>query len=689
MKQSVLEAVRKVGGQPVEKVVAASQSASSTLRTFDVFDTVITRLVGSPAAAFYFVARMCRERGLWRQTDLQFVVARQDAEARERSHLAGMEVTLDGIYRQLAFAHGLSPALVEAFAEIEIAIERRLIRAVPGAMRTIGACRAAGHSIHFISDMYLPADVIGDWLVQLEVMRRDTDRLWVSSTYGGSKGNGQLFEHVHRAHASMAFDWKHVGDNLHADVEMPRRLGISSEAYLDCHLTRAELALEQHASATGGLSSLLAGASRWLRLSLEEATSSQRLLNEVVADTAGPALYAFVLWVVRTAHARGIRRVWFMARDGQVLIPMARSIAARLGIELDIGYLYGGRQVVKVAALREVDASAIEWMTGGAGFMSVQEVLRRVGLDTAGFEASITESGLPLEGAIGWPKVNALGRFLQRPEVGHRILEVAAERRHDVLDYFRECGIVDGGTTCIVDIGWRGTVVRAVDDLIGRAESSKHLFLYFGLYARPVACEGLSMLGYLFDLDERTGLNFGTGGNIPNVSSTMEIFCQADHGSIMHIRRESKGFTPVCLTEDLSKQSEWNVEFVQRRLCLYAETVPIELCSDPDVDLRTLVEQAIRTTLCSPSLALAKVMGGIPFIDDQAGAVAQPFARAYGLQDLQAAFREGSRPQYGMNWWTEGAWTLTSEGMRRLMRLTMWLGQVRRRHLARASTSAS
>ena len=684
-----MDSAHGIGQLAVAAPAAVSQPASTTLRTFDVFDTVITRLVGSPTAAFYFVARVCREQGLWMRTERQFVAARQDAESRERSHLAGTEVTLAGIYRQLAFAQGLSQTLVEEFASIEIAIEQRLLRAIPGTMRTLAACRAAGHDVQFISDMYLPAEVIGGWLKQLGVMLDGTDRLWVSSAYGGSKGNGQLFDHVRQAQSVPALDWKHVGDNLRADVEMPRQLGISSEMYSDCHPTRLESAFEQHTAATGGLSSLLAGASRWMRLTLDDATASQRVLNQVVADAAGPALYAFVLWVVRTAHSRGIRRIWFMARDGQVLIPMARSIAARLGIELDIGYLYGGRQVVKVAALRKIDAAAIDWMTGGSGFMSVEEVLRRVGLEATGLEASITDSGLPLDGAIGWSKVEVLGRFLQRPEIAERILAVAEDRRRDVLDYFRACGIVGGGTTCIVDIGWRGTVVRAVDDLIGRADCSKHLFLYFGLYARPKACDGLSMLGYLFDIDTRTGRNFGTGGDIPNVSSSMEIFCQADHGSIMQIRREAGKFIPVCLAEDSSKQSEWDVGFVQSRLRLYAETVPIELCSDPDVDLRALVEQSIRTTLCSPSLALARVMGGIPFIDDQAGAVAQHFARPYGLQDLQAAFREGSRPQYGMNWWTEGAWTLTNNSMRRLMRLTMRLGRVRRRHLARKHARVS
>lgn len=646
------------------------------LRSYDVFDTVITRLVGLPASVFRLLGHLLSRHGGWHGSAEQFVAARVEAERRARDNTPGLEVTIASIYTQLGFAHNIDAETLKFFERKEMALERQLLRAVPATLQVIDLERSAGSRIAFISDMYLSHDVILEWLDAFGVFKPQ-DSLWVSSEHSGSKGDGRLFDHVAMKVPCPAGEWTHMGDNWRADIAVPQGRGIRAVPFSDCHLTPAEEDMERHAAGTTGLASLLAGASRWTRISVTDATPDQRLLNEYAAQVGGPVVYAFVLWVLRTAQRQGIRRLWFMARDGQVMLPIARSIAKRLQIDVEVGYLYGGRQVVKVAALRQIDETAVGWISGGGWFLSVAEVLMRVGVIASDVLTEILEFGLPESGPIGFDRMPQLMQFLKYPSVANRILSSAAERRRDVLDYFRQCRLIDGEPCCVIDIGWQGTVLKAIRELIGAEETARHTYLYFGLFARPKECAGLDMRGYLFDGGgkEKKGLGF----DIPSLSAAMEIFCQADHGSVLHLRRNDDRFDPVCRQETRAAGDRWDIPFFQRRLAEFSNAVAIELCPDPDADLRALADQALRRALSDPTVEQANLMGSLPFADDQAGSATQPFAHPYGLSDLRQTFRDTRLPIYGMNWWVPGAWRLTDPRMRFLLKVAIRVGRLRRR----------
>ena len=266
---------------------------------------------------------------------------------------------------------------------------------------------------------------------------------------------------------------------------MPRSLGIDAVFFGDCALNAQELRLEAQAAATDGLSSLLAGAARWVRLSQPAEGADRAVLRELAAGVAGPVLWAFVCWVLLTARREGLRRIWFTARDGQVMLRMARRIAPRLGIDIEMGYLYGGRQVVHLAALQRFDEASLKWMTGGAGVVSTAALLERVGLVPADVQDALLRHGLPAQGAIGWGRARAVDALFRDPQVQAAVLAVAARRHEDMHGYFGACGLVDGEPCAIVDIGWRGSVLRSMFELIGPEHAARHRFLYFGLLGRP------------------------------------------------------------------------------------------------------------------------------------------------------------------------------------------------------------
>jgi hypothetical protein len=104
----------------------------------------------------------------------------------------------------------------------------------------------------------------------------------------------------------------------------------------------------------------MAGAGRLCRLHGRE-QGGHPALAETAAGVVAPVLGAFVSWVLATARERGWRRLYFVSRDGQILVRMARELAGGLG--LDCRYLHGSRQAWFLAALDGFDLeSAADWL---------------------------------------------------------------------------------------------------------------------------------------------------------------------------------------------------------------------------------------------------------------------------------------------------------------------------------------
>ena len=635
------------------------------LESFDVFDTVLTRLIGQPSSLFILLGHRLARDGNWPHSAEQFAAARVTAESQARQHSNPRDVTLREIYQQLVFSRGLSPQTADVYSTLEIQLESELIRVVPAARDAIDAARAAKSQIAFISDTYLPSEVIRHWLTQ-QGLATQKDAVWVSSEYGLTKASGELFRLIRRE-SSVPPVWRHVGDHPQSDLAVPRALGIEARLWNACQLTRYERLMESHTGNTAGLSSLLAGAARWLRISHPAATEMQAGLRDIAAGVAGPVLWAFVSWVLMAAQREGLRRIWFTARDGQVMLRMARRIAPKLGINVETGYLYAGRQVVHLPGLRQVDKQALWWMTMDCGIMSASALLERVGLTPGDVPDALSRHRIPLNGPLGWDRSPALEAFFRDDQVQSAVLSAADRRRDDIRSYFRSCGLMDAESCAVVDIGWHGSVLRSLMDILGPTNASRHRFLYFGLYDTPSDLPEALMSSYCFDF--RGGRALGIAHDVPSLSAVMEIFCQADHAQVMSVERRGADHVPQLRQFPSAPATLWDVGYFQSCLEAYADNVVANPAIAGCTDLRPLCAQLLRALMSKPDYQEASLLGSIQFVDDQAGTTAQPFAHSYTLSDIRHVVLYGGLPHRRLVLWEHGAWALTPRVVRLCFRV--------------------
>lgn len=174
--------------------------------SFDVFDTTLFRKVGKPKNVFLLRGRL-------------FYFQRVNAEKFTRIVLKSFgkdEVSMKQIYALLPFYK----------IEDEISLEKNQLFADPDMLEIFKICQSKRKKLYFVSDMYLSADVISDFLLSKGV--KQPFNVISSSDYGKPKSKG-LFEILFDRERGVTPErMLHIGDNFRSDFLAAKNYGMAS-----------------------------------------------------------------------------------------------------------------------------------------------------------------------------------------------------------------------------------------------------------------------------------------------------------------------------------------------------------------------------------------------------------------------------------------------------------------------------
>lgn len=286
-----------------------------TIYSFDVFDTCLSRLCGSPRNLIEVLSvDVLRKMGI-NSSDNEhlrqlFVAARLDSDG-----------SLEEKYAQVAKIIPL-PCSIKEMVDMELSCERKMLKPIKHTFNLIESLRRDGDII-FISDMYLPSSFIKEILIKFDFFK-EGDILYVSDEIGAWKRDGSLYKLIHNQRGIPYKKWVHYGDNIRSDVQIPRKLGIHTH-----HLSFDYLPYEKQwkniPSFRFQYASIVAGISRSIRL-MRDASSSH---VNFVCDISAPLLVARVVHIMNEIQKRNIQDIFFCARDShsEYLISKCISIA--------------------------------------------------------------------------------------------------------------------------------------------------------------------------------------------------------------------------------------------------------------------------------------------------------------------------------------------------------------------------
>lgn len=200
-----------------------------------------------------------------------------------------------------------------------------------------------------------------------------------------------------------------------------------------------------------------------------------------------PAVGAFSQWVLGRALKDGVRRLYFLSRDGWHFYHMAQRLCRAWGLPVECRYLYGSRYAWRLPLYHTDHRRALSQLCGKVLSPTLEVVLRQAGLspeERAGVlgELAVSENSVlsPGERRALFQKLKACPRFLFLMDRSSR------QALPGLAGYLRQEGLLEGVPWALVDSGWMGSTQETLAQalaLLGAAQGPRGY--YWGLYQAP------------------------------------------------------------------------------------------------------------------------------------------------------------------------------------------------------------
>jgi len=613
---------------------------------FDFFDTLVSRACLEPSDAFMLIGWRLAYEGLLKQAGVdRFASARKQIEAQLRQRLnAGSEVRIGAVYEALASEFDWNGEDTQRASAIELEVEVALSVPMPQRLRELAERLDRNERVLILSDTYFSVGGIEAILSRHLRSSGKPPLIMTSADEQCTKAFGSLFGRALQRTGLQAADVVFSGDHPRSDQSVPMSLGLQIKP------VKAVPRLPCEFRATGELHEdrwrrVVAGAMRGGRIMADCADTAS---FEAIVGHGAVALGAYVAWVLSSARARGINTLWFLARDGQILMRIAERLAPLLHPSVRLEYVHASRLAWCLPAYRNLDQAMQQWLGRYVKGASVDTIMHTLGLDLA---TAQTIHGLAHPLRSGARQIDAD----QLSSASVRFAQASDTAREALVSYLESRELWQSGPVMLVDVGWRASLQLALDQIIrgtGRPAPTV-VGAYVGLTHRPSGLDPQSLLVYAPDE--------------PRINATVvEFLTRADHGSVLGYRRTASGASEPLL-QPISDAQQRGVEANQVLVLAYVDSLMrwLDTPGFPLADFCAWYAGFGRERLVSlcrtPSKSVGRYLVGA-WHDDGAGHVrsgplAQSMPRVQLWHALAADSLFGAR-----SWWIEGSIAASTTG---------------------------
>ncbi|AZZ90899.1 hypothetical protein EUZ85_09265 [Hahella sp. KA22] len=520
--------------------------------SFDIFDTCISRRQHQPYDLFIELSYNMESNGSHLLHDLNFPKLRHQAEQSARMNSNRQDVLLDDIYEEMLKKIN-DRSLLDEIKGKEIELEITSAHPIRPTLDRFHKLRAEGARVIFISDMYLPKDVLSAILLKCGYNIQGVP-IYSSGEVGLTKRSGALFQHILKKESIEANELCHIGDNILSDIKVPRSQGVNTVHVEESRLARRYINILQHkTSCLDLLTDLLQRKSKLYRklykhpldklniqnrLALSTSLGASRLVSHsselngplqiISSYISAPLLNSFVSWLINQAQQDDIKRLYFVARNAQIFYKIAKGIFKDSNIECH--YIYGSRAAWYPASFSTLDEEFTQLILNKYPNRSMQQILSDLSIPEDYCRKildKLESKHQKLITTTNKENVKKLLTFLAESEESTLLLNHFASQRAYINEYLSTMGVFEPGNIAIVDIGWHLSSHNALYKIVKDNKKDALVGYYFGVgkkhpqtlapFKAFITNEGAPEYNWLFKLGPMTLLE--------------EVFCAADHGS--------------------------------------------------------------------------------------------------------------------------------------------------------------
>jgi predicted HAD superfamily hydrolase len=587
----------------------------ASIISFDIFDTLLLRDFYYPIDVFKYIEESYGIK--------DFQKRRVAAEIECRNTTDNEEIEYKDIYKILS---DIDP-------EIELSVELECCLLNPEIKKQYNFALEQEKKIIAISDMYLDESFIQKLLEKCGY--HNIYKIYVSSRYGKRKSTGSLYKYVLSDLEIDASDVLHIGDNFKSDYLNAKNMGIIA---FHCKSKRDQLKHNKSGSALQKLRSLNHSYSSVYTALIANQYEDEKI-NEYWKhfgfEYSGIVVYLFIRWVFEYCEKNELSRVYFMARDGEIMKKVFDCLYADKPIKSY--YLEGSRRTYLLPSMDRLDENSLEYLTTGDPDTNLRSFITRLELSELESRAELYFTNLDIK-ISNHKGRRDLKEFFKLNE--KYIISEAKRERKNLRSYLSKINFFLDDAKAIIDVGWNATSQKYLEKTFNIDVHG----LYFGTK------KGVNP--YLNGMYMHNGLPIQKLKLMkPNAEIIELLFC-GTHASVLHINEQGN---PVYFTTTIEEQNridnakqihEGVLGFVTQYHDLvkkYKLTVNIEL-----------VDNVIDNLVLTPSLMDIENIGNISYATGFGNSEYKKIIHSFDINYRQFFINMLMKKNTNSNYWQAG-----------------------------------
>ncbi len=279
-----------------------------------------------------------------------------------------------------------------------------------------------------------------------------------------------------------------------------------------------------------------------------------------------PILVSFVEWVLKEAKKKGIKRLYFLARDGYQMYLAAEWLCKSREYDIECKYLYGSRYAWRMAEFALVGECCLDMICLGGIDVTFEKIMKRGGLteEESLIVAKELEFRKNYKKILSYSQVQQLKKPLK--ESKNFLPFVYAHSKEDyenTIAYLKQEGLFDNTAYALVDSGWVGSLQKTLQQLLGYTGCKKELEgFYFGLYELPKGVKKENYHTYYFS--PTTNIT----KKVYFSNCLYEVVYSAPHGMTIGYEQKENRYVPLFYKEynlnqvQMKQMEVWLKEFL-------------------------------------------------------------------------------------------------------------------------------
>ena len=307
--------------------------------SFDVFDTLIKRIVLKPKDVFEIVEQRTGVKGF--------------ADVRYEVQTSQYHLSLDEIYDWLKANCDYDEKTAETLRQTELQIESSVLFRRDALIEIFEYAKSRNKKIALVSDMYLPVDFLERILKQRGVEGYQT--LILSHEYKKLKFEGLFEELINRYPRPETI--LHIGDNRFSDYDSAKKYGVDAFLVPNCRETAERNGFRAILEACKTLvERKIFGLGVAFGFDNPFAPNDDiQLANMIVA----PLLVGYLQWAVDALQGKNYDYFLLTSRDGWILLDAYRRLQSRFSHELPpCKYFYANRRAAFLTVMDNFDLAS-------------------------------------------------------------------------------------------------------------------------------------------------------------------------------------------------------------------------------------------------------------------------------------------------------------------------------------------